>query len=119
MWDRGKTLLYISLGINKQNGGAYMLKSRHIHTLFSPLLLGFACHANAGCYDPPKPFMDWSGCDKRGLDLAGANLQGANLTNAELQGAYLKSANFGGAVWVDGRTCAQESQDGCNQGVHR
>jgi hypothetical protein len=56
--------------------------------------------ASAGCNDPPEPYVDWSGCDKRGLDLKGANLRRANLEHTNLMGADLSGANLSGAyMW--------------------
>ena len=54
----------------------------------------------AGCYDPPEPYVDWSGCDKRGMQLAGANLRQANLEHTNLQDADLSGADLRGAyMW--------------------
>lgn len=59
-----------------------------------------------------------TGADLRGAYmwstyLWGANLSNANLMEAETQGAYLKESIIEGAVWQDGRVCAQGSVDGC------
>ncbi|MEW6677100.1 MAG: pentapeptide repeat-containing protein [Pseudomonadota bacterium] len=56
--------------------------------------------ALAGCNDPPEPYVDWSGCDKRGMDLKSANLRRANLEHTNLMGADLSGADLSGAyMW--------------------
>jgi len=63
-------------------------------------VLGISCCAHAGCYDPPEPYVDWSGCDKRGMVLAGANLRRANLEHTNFQDADLSGADMRGAyMW--------------------
>lgn len=108
------------------------------------LLLATAPGAMADCFHPPRPYVDWSGCDKHnevltafdlyeanlsnvnlrnaimvstdltGANLVGANLSGANLTRANLKFADLSGANLSGTQWIDGRICAQGSISTCN-----
>jgi uncharacterized protein YjbI with pentapeptide repeats len=61
-----------------------------------------ATTANAACWDPAAPGVDWNGCDKSFVRLvhgalSGADLRGADLSNAWLSGADLSRANLGGA----------------------
>ena len=100
------------------------------------LALGFAglgAPARAACDDPPKPRVDWRGCDKSGADLKGANLDSADLTSvdfsnadlsnaildyavlqgATLQGAKLKGTRMSRTLWNDGRTCRRGSVGRC------
>ena len=94
---------------------------------------GLAAPARAACDDPPKPRVDWRGCDKSGANLKGANLDSADLTSvnfsnadlsnavldyAVLQGATLQGTNLKGArmsrtLWNDGRTCRRGSVGRC------
>ena len=53
-----------------------------------------------------------------GANLSGANLSGATLARARLTGATLTDAKLAGAalvgaVWTDGRICAQDSIGAC------
>ena len=70
---------------------------------------GLAAPARAACDDPPKPRVDWRGCDKSGANLKGANLDSADLTsvnfsNADLSGAALHGADLSGVTWSN-TTC--------------
>ncbi len=78
---------------------------------------------------------DLSGADLSGLDLQMANLSGsnlsyANLSNANLSNAWLTDANLtnanlsktnlygatlDGAIWTDGKRCADGSMGICNK----
>lgn len=64
---------------------------------FPMFIMAMAGYTHAGCYDPPEPFVDWSGCDKRGAALAGIDLHNANLEHTNLQDADLSGANLRGA----------------------
>ena len=97
------------------------------------VVVGLTSPALAACDDPPKPRVDWRGCDKSGADLKGANLDSADLTSvnfsnadlsnaildyAVLQGATLQGANLKGTrmsrtLWNDGRTCRRGSVGRC------
>lgn len=78
------------------------------------------------------PGADMRGGNLRGINLTGANLRGANLagaqfpssaTDADLSGANLTGAkvdytafygtDFSGAIWIDGRVCADGSRGTC------
>lgn len=48
-----------------------------------------------------------------GSDLTGADLSYADLRGAALGGARLEGARLGRAIWIDGRTCADDSRDAC------
>lgn len=76
------------------------VRSSLFFLLSATAMLHMADPARAGCYDPPEPFVDWSGCNKQGAELAGANLLRANLEHANLQDADLSGANMRGAyMW--------------------
>jgi len=94
---------------------------------------GLGAPAWAACEDPPKPRVDWRGCDKSGADLKGANLDSADLTSvnfsnadlsnavldyavlqgATLQGAKLEGARMSRTLWNDGRICRRGSVGRC------
>lgn len=57
--------------------------------------------AYAGCNDPARPGVDWSGCDKKGINLSRVNLSNANLTNTNLANAHLSGVNFTNATLKD------------------
>ncbi|TAN53697.1 MAG: pentapeptide repeat-containing protein [Methylococcaceae bacterium] len=48
-----------------------------------------------------------------GANLRHTNLRGANLADAELSGALFEGADLSGAVWWDGRRCAEPSIGFC------
>ncbi len=51
--------------------------------------------AHAACDDPPKPKVNWQGCDKSKANLQGdANLSGPNLAGANLSGTNLEAARL-------------------------
>jgi len=50
------------------------------------------------CFESPKPFINWSGCNFEGKNLENADLRLANLTQANLFGANLKNADLGYAI---------------------
>jgi uncharacterized protein YjbI with pentapeptide repeats len=61
---------------------------------------------------------DLSGANLSGTNLTGAQIRAADLSRANLSGADLSRVdltytNLGGAVWVDGRTCAEGSSGEC------
>jgi hypothetical protein len=78
-------------------------------------------------------YADLRGADLRYADLRGSRLLGANLQKADLRGANLSQsdlrfadfsdglldeadlsgANLGGAIWVDGSSCAEQSIGHC------
>jgi uncharacterized protein YjbI with pentapeptide repeats len=83
------------------------------------LSLTATSEAKAACSDPAAPEVDWSGCDKSNANLWNANLSGANLTDANLSYANLTDADLTyadlyGAMWPDGRVCAEGSMGACN-----
>jgi hypothetical protein len=53
--------------------------------------------AHAKCSDPPRPQVNWQGCDKQRANLTGARLMGANLRDAKLMNADLSMADLTGA----------------------
>lgn len=87
------------------------------------------------CAQPAKAGVRWSGCRKDdtlliGVDLRGAELIGtsfrgtslrqadlrqANLAQADLAHADLRGARLSGAIWVDGRVCAEGSVGSCRE----
>jgi uncharacterized protein YjbI with pentapeptide repeats len=74
------------------------------------LSLTATTEARAACDDPARSEVNWSECDK-----SDANLSGANLSGALLSGAYLSGgADLSGAIWTDGRVCAEGSVGSCN-----
>jgi uncharacterized protein YjbI with pentapeptide repeats len=87
------------------------------------LFLTAASEAKAACSDTYGPGVDWSNCDKsdvylNDVYLNDANLYGADLSYADLSGANLEGANLygawlSGAVWTDGRVCAEGSLGAC------
>jgi hypothetical protein len=46
-------------------------------------------------------------------DLSGADLRYADLTGSRLTGANLSGVRLGGAIWIDGRRCADASTGRC------
>jgi uncharacterized protein YjbI with pentapeptide repeats len=59
------------------------------------------------------------GIDLRGAKLAHASFSGADLRYADLRGALSNGTDFAGALlgnarWMDGRTCAPESNGACS-----
>lgn len=58
------------------------------------------------------------GTNLRGANLLQANLSGADLryadfTGSRLEGVNLSAARFGGAIWTDGKVCAESSIGRC------
>lgn len=98
----------------------------------NPVKIGLRIH-NGQCELAPARQVDWSGCNKQGflllgadlrgaqlinVDLTGANLRYADLREADLSGAHLERADLtgtrlDGAVWIDGRICANNSVGAC------
>jgi hypothetical protein len=68
------------------------------------LLLTATPEAKATCDDPAGPEVDWSLRDKSGADLFESNLHLG----------ILGYANLSGAIWTDGRVCAESSFEACN-----
>ncbi len=51
--------------------------------------------------------------DLRAANLTGVDLRFADLSTSQLEGASLQGAKLGGAVWVDGATCGENSLGRC------
>jgi uncharacterized protein YjbI with pentapeptide repeats len=52
--------------------------------------------------------------DLREAVLADAGLRGADLTGARIDGAHFLNADLSGALWTDGRRCAEGSRGHCD-----
>jgi hypothetical protein len=51
--------------------------------------------------------------DLRGSDISGANLRFADLTGSMIESAVFAGASLQGAIWIDGRTCGEQSIGRC------
>jgi uncharacterized protein YjbI with pentapeptide repeats len=96
---------------------------------FSPADLQTLKNTNA-CVDCDLTGADLTGADLQIANLSGANLSGANLSGANLSNAWLVDSNLSkakitktifdgatldGAVWTDGKLCADGSMGMCNK----
>jgi uncharacterized protein YjbI with pentapeptide repeats len=63
-----------------------------------------ATTANAACWDPAGPAVNWNGCDKSGVNLSGADLAGVDLSGVDLSGAR----------WSDDTICQEGSIGYCH-----
>lgn len=52
--------------------------------------------------------------DLRGADLSDADLRFADLSNSRIDDASLKNARLGSALWLDGRSCGENSIGKCD-----